>query len=266
MGLPKPWTKDGVLQAYFFTNPYRENDKTTVWFRKNIREPLRDEPAVLLATIIFRWFNLISTGKLLLKHDLILKWNQAKAVKIFNVARDNKEQVFTGAYMINSPHKERKIEAICRRVQQVWERREYLLSSWGEDTTMESGYKLLKTFEGLGGFMSYEIVTDLRHTYLLENATDKDTWCYLGPGAVRGLLRVYDLEFEKGKNCLFPHHPKEWKSMMIDLLRMVRRRLPKMPTFEMREIEHSLCEFDKYERARLGDGRMKRTFDGGEKL
>ena len=62
-GLPRgKWTDDEILKTYRFTNPFRENDKTTVWFRENMREPLKDSPEVLMATVIFRWFNLIETG------------------------------------------------------------------------------------------------------------------------------------------------------------------------------------------------------------
>ncbi len=61
-GAAKPWTDDEVLQNYFFTSPYRERDKTTTWFRTHVRDPLRDDPAVILATTIFRWFNHIPTG------------------------------------------------------------------------------------------------------------------------------------------------------------------------------------------------------------
>ena len=32
------------------------------------------------------------------------------------------------------------------------------------------------------------------------------------------------------------------------------------PGWSMREVEHWLCEFDKYERARLGEGKMKRKY------
>jgi len=41
-GRPKPWTQDKIFLENKFCNPFRENDKTTVWFRENIREPLRD--------------------------------------------------------------------------------------------------------------------------------------------------------------------------------------------------------------------------------
>ena len=50
-GLPAPWTDDRILRDYYFTNVYRELDKTTVWFRENVRDPLRDDPRVIFATV-----------------------------------------------------------------------------------------------------------------------------------------------------------------------------------------------------------------------
>jgi len=32
------------------------------------------------------------------------------------------------------------------------------------------------------------------------------------------------------------------------------------PEWEMRDVEHTLCEFDKYERVRLGEGRPRGVF------
>ena len=46
-GLPPPWTDDEILQNYAFTNPYREHDRTTVWFRTHVRDPLQNDPAVI---------------------------------------------------------------------------------------------------------------------------------------------------------------------------------------------------------------------------
>jgi hypothetical protein len=46
-------------------------------------------------------------------------------------------------------------------------------------------------------------------------------------------------------------------------LRIVQERLPNLPKFEAREIEHSLCEFDKAERVRFGEGKRKRSYPGG---
>lgn len=270
-GKPKPWTDDEVLRNWFFTNPYRENDKTTIWFRENVREPLRDDPRVFFATVCFRWFNLIETAGVLTnenpwdsKHNLLTHWDCKEAISRLDGVRRTGGKVFTGAYMINSPGGEPKLEAICRCITNVWkERYQFTDGAWCEEVTMEGMHQALLQFDRLGGFMAYEIVTDLRHTYLLENAPDKMTWCHVGPGATRGLYRVLQLKFKKGDNASSPPRLKNDLDEMGRLLKAVQKALPKMPPFEMREIEHSLCEYDKYSRALEGDGKMKRTYRGG---
>jgi alpha-glutamyl/putrescinyl thymine pyrophosphorylase clade 1 len=274
VGKPKPWTDDKVIQTNFFTNPYRENDKVTVWFRENIREPLRNDPRVLFATVAFRWFNLPETADVLMASghhtdyawrsaNLLRNWDANEALKRLRHQRDLKQQIFTGAYMINSPGGEKKLEAIIRRVNKVWERRDELLSDLvSGPTALEWAHGCLTDFDGMGGFMAYEVVCDLRHTYLLEHATDKTTWCNPGPGAVRGLYRILGREFEKGNNSTSPPVPTDFLTQCARLLALSQKMLPHMPAFEMREIEHSLCEWDKYERVLWGDGKSKRTFKG----
>jgi len=69
-GDPPPWTDDPILQEFKFCQVFREDDRTTRWFRTHMRDPLQNKPEVLMATIIFRWFNLIETGRTLLEHNL----------------------------------------------------------------------------------------------------------------------------------------------------------------------------------------------------
>src|SRR5690349_267144 len=57
-GEPWPWTSDAVLSAWRFCNVHREHDKTTEWFRNEIRAKLTGL-AVIEACVIFRWFNRI---------------------------------------------------------------------------------------------------------------------------------------------------------------------------------------------------------------
>lgn len=279
-GKERPWTDDVILQNYFFTNPYRENDKVTTWFRENIREPLRNRPEVLFATVAFRWFNYIPTGKSLKsftvgkptsKFGMFERWHPSMVVKVLGGLRESGNQIFTGAFMINSPAGEPKLEAIVRRITTVWEDRKQLLGfftdrrNWeGEHLSLKEAHGALMRYDGMGGFMAYEVVCDLRYTHLLENAADKLKWSNPGPGAVRGLCRLLGIDFEKGRNAhgFTPKVKFDFQEECRKLLAIVRRRLPKMPTFELREIEHSLCESDKYERLLWNDGRAKRRYAG----
>ena len=76
-----PWTDDEILQKYKFCQVFREDDRTTRWFRTHIRDPLIDSPDVFMATVIFRWFNYIETGRTLLKHNLLRNWDRKKAIE-----------------------------------------------------------------------------------------------------------------------------------------------------------------------------------------
>lgn len=267
-GEPPPWTDDEVLRSYWFTNPYREHDKVTAWFRENVRGPLRDKPEVLFATVAFRWFNVPNTG-LILK-DLLTDWDEPEARNRLALA-NAAGPVFTGAYMIKSRTGVPKIRGVCECISNVWRDRHELVGKFEAATTLEEAHGHLLGYPYLGGFMAYEIVTDLRHTYLLENATDKMAWCNPGPGCKRGLLRLGGMDaMPKNKHGRQKRGgirlPDNWLGRMAGLLDLCNERLHRkegMPKFEMREIEHSLCEWDKFERARLGDGKMKRRYNGG---
>lgn len=243
-GKPKPWTDDEILQSIFFTNPYRENDKVTVWFRDNIREPLRDRPEVLFATVCFRWFNLPEpTGRVLMSPfcsasqsrtltplgrlmlSLCCNWDPNTTFHVLDGLRKEKKQIFTGAFMINSPPGQGKLEAIVERITNVWEDRKDLVDFFYpvQGRTMQKAHERLTKYPGMGGFMAYEVVCDLRYTYLLENATDKLTWCNPGPGAIRGMCRILGIPFDASNNSTSPPCPPGFQEECQKLLKLAQR-------------------------------------------
>ncbi len=258
LGRDRPWTEDPVLQKYRFTNVYRELDKTTVWFRENVREPLRDDSRVLLATIAFRWFNRIETGRILhgdtlngLNTNLFLDWSSFYAK---NRLRDVKP-VVTGAYIIKTPDGMDKLDGVLWCIEQCAEKIDHLYQSM-TGRSLESAWRTLKEMPYMGPFMAYEVVTDLRHTHMLEDAIDKSTWANPGPGCRRGLSRLVHGDKDHFKSG---QEPKilEHMATLLDHMNTVDFR---GPLWEMREVEHTLCEFDKYERARLGEGTPRGRF------
>lgn len=298
-GCPKPWSKDPVMQSVFFTNPYREMDRTTVWFREAYRDKWKDHKNVLFGTLAFRLFNLISTGNMLLEYNLLNSWQSHVCLKELRKLVAAKKQVFTGAYIIKLYNGMPKIEAAVDILSLVWRDREQLYLDLVDNNpkshpmSLEVATSRLMQYPQMGPFMSYEVVCDLRYTHILENAPDKLTWANLGPGANRGLYRVFPtpmVSYARGETPKFPgalqkmrellrlskdYLPsKQWQvegEPIIHSLKIGGRQvkaprktyiIPKMPVLEMREIEHSLCEFDKYERARLCDGNIKRNYQG----
>ena len=259
--LPSPWTDDPILQEFKFCQVFREDDRTTRWFRNHIREPMRNEEDVLMATIIFRWFNLIETGRTLIDHDLLRKWNRKKA--IYEITKQPKW--ITGAYIIKTPNGMDKVTGVAECISHIWKARESILSRLHEklakgESSLEDTWLILRDYPYMGPFMAYEVVTDLRHTYLLENANDIMTWANAGPGAMRGLNRLTGRELDYSRKS----HP--WCEEMQDLFEQVKKILAPSIIFrnganyEMREIEGGLCEFDKYSRIYKKEGRTRSVY------
>lgn len=267
-GLPGPWTDDPVLATVRFTNVFRELDRTTIWFRRNIREPLREEFWVVPATIIFRWFNRIETGEVLLDSAIGLLDGKFRAHQAEARIRHTipKGPWVTGSYMVCSGFgtgdKLTGMLRFCTKMLEWWDMRG--LAAFQKRPNLQRAHELLLEVEGLAGFTAYEVVTDLRWTWPV-NPTDRLTWAHAGPGATRGGSRVLHREPDRLRQES-AYDQETLRQLMVRLLKMSRdprcwpQGRPDWPVWELREVEHTLCEFDKYERVRREQGRAKRVF------
>jgi hypothetical protein len=271
-GLRPPWTNDPILGEYRFCNIHREDDRVTSWFRENIRNPLRSRPEVFYATAMFRWFNRVETAREVMRITEAMNLDALTAYRrfephIMRMALSEFRPLTNAAYIIKTPNGMNKLEGIIQCLEWLTEQEhcppgydlpvgleqmcDALLSQPG-DFSLQEVHEWLVKFPYLGGFMAYEIVTDLRHTDLLCKAPDVFEWANAGPGAVRGLNRLQDRPLDKGLSqgvaC----------TEMRALLEDAHER--GLDSWEMREVEHTLCEFDKYERERLCQGHPKQRF------
>ena len=121
-----PWTMDPILREFKFCQVFREDDRTTRWFRHHIREPLRNDPEVFMATVAFRFFNLIETGETLLDHNLHIEWDREKAIQ--EIRKQNKW--VTGAYIVKSPNRMDKVTGVAECVSHIWAERERILKDF----------------------------------------------------------------------------------------------------------------------------------------
>lgn len=283
-GESRPWTRDRIIQNYRFCCVFREDDRTTRWFRDHVRDPLSSGPDVLLATVVFRMFNRISTGeaifcqtdlagggvrsvfgrgKYVTAFDLFLATGRVAHLRKAILAHCGNGPYVTGAYIISTPAGYTKLDGVLEILRRFYEGSDWRDAAAGMlqrrgSVSLEDAWRWFSQQDYLGKFHSYEIVTDLRRTVLLDRAPDIMTWASPGPGARRGLNRVL------GKNY------KDRSLSRDDLIQGMRELLclscddamwPAVwPDWEMREVEHTLCEFDKYERLRLGQGTVKGRF------
>lgn len=265
-GTPPPWTMDQAMQTYRFCNVFRELDKVTVWLRERWRDPYATNEHLWIAICLARQVNWPDT---LEEVGFPEHGYDAVAVQRALEARKARgEKVYTGAYMISAPSGEYRGMAKPEYTAHVvvgalWQARDEFHSLFADrrQPTMQDVHSWLRQFRGWGDFMAYEVVTDFRHTKYLCNAPDINTWAVAGPGAIRGLNRLHGRPYRKAMN------QEQACGEMRELLAMSRRSLPDfIPALELREIEHSLCETDKWLRVAAGQGRLRSRYAAGEQL
>lgn len=298
-GSPPPYTDDPIFQHHRFCNVFRELDKTTEWFRINVREPLRDDPTVLLATVVFRLFNRITTGEAIFKQldlegqtawDAFNKTHDVSVLRAAVLQYCHPGPYVTGSFIVKTPEGMDKIDGVIDiidrfvkgdRMKRPRHHSPLVLAKnmlYKFDTqypipgSLEEMHEWLERHYFIGNFQAYEIVSDLRHTTLLDEAPDIDTWANPGPGCTRGLNWLSDREFTPSRNYLIAE--------MVELLAKSRDphywpQAPagdwyaedstdggKWPIWEMREVEHTLCECFKYVRAEAGGAPPRGRFKG----
>lgn len=258
-----PWTDDPVLQQFRFCNVFREDDKVTQWFREHIRQPLsRDVHAVIRATIAFRWFNKIETGEILKPYLLRGSWEPQEIKKEMIAAREQGLALFTGAYMIKSEAKKPKLEAVLDYITNCDNVIDPIMEEYnsGGSFSLEELHERIMQIPYLGRFMAYEVVTDLAHTCIGQDAHDIMTWASAGPGCARGAGWIFKGE-PKGYNYSSNKGQRELLEIMRDLLWQANEggHWPcGWRPWTMREVEHTLCEYDKYRRAQAGQNLKRR--------
>ena len=255
-GEPWPWTADPILQRYHFCNVYRELDRVTLWVRTHIREPYSESPHLWLLLVAARFFNEPSAlasllGARVLPVTVDDDYSAARLDAVAAGWRAAGHRLFRGAYMVRSRYGVPKGQYVAEVLQGAWAARAVVAPRLRG--TLAEATHCLAQLHGLAGFMAYEVVTDLRHTAWLAQAPDLNTYANIGPGAVRGLNRVAQRPVGQGVG------QGRALAEAVALLPVVQAAWPSgWPGLELRDIEHSLCEYDKYERARASRASLRR--------
>lgn len=272
-GMPQPeWTQDPILREFKFTNVKRAHDRTTSELRDTFYMPAMNAgivtaPEMLLNCAMARFFGLTGT---VLEIGWLKEWNSEAEDHIHAVVESRnkrKAKVFTSAYIVpNCGDTAPKHEVVCKVLGDVWT---FGMSYFGPHTPND-WQPLIKqmcaAIRGMGSFMAKEVVLDY---ILVTDWTPGDwlTWTPIGPGARRGAARAY----YGGPITTLPGEATalEWTRQLYDA-RDDHWVAPSVEygghthtsniVIELSDVQFQLCEFDKYLRAKTGDGRPKARF------
>lgn len=256
-GKPWPWTKDKILQTYSFTNVKREHDRTSQLLIKEFYQPNYDAPRqeLLLNCAIARYFGTIEFMR-------AIGWQTSfKPTVLKQTARNRANEglrVFTGAYIITSGNKAGPKEntVVDHFIGALWARRKTLCVYWANWQTFIESLMEVPGFGG-SGFMAKEVCLDTRYTnFWPKEPLDVNTWTPIGPGSKRGAARLQGYTDKRKAN------PEDTLAVCLELFGNRANYLPaSFIPLELHDIQFQLCEFDKFERTRLNQGRPRSRYN-----
>lgn len=249
-GEPKPWTDDSILQSFRFCCVRRMDDKVSRWLLDNWYNPNFDHPNMLPAIALARFIN---QPHALAEVGFPVVWDPEQIKVALYRVKARGQTVFNAAYMVRGNDGPDKIASVV----------DYNVQPLVDDPPaidtrkMQLAWEALECRYGFGSFMAGQVVADLRWAVSGKWA-DRRKWAPMGPGSKRGLNRLLGQAIDE------PMTQAEFLDYLTQLMKIGRARLPKKLTrrLEAHDWQNCCCEYDKYCRTLLGEGRPKQLYPG----
>ncbi|KAG6907715.1 hypothetical protein DXG01_007628 [Tephrocybe rancida] len=257
-GLPQPWSNDPIFQKYAFCNTYRVLDKLSQYLiREVIEKGPQDLQEVVFRVVLFNSFTKQETWELLVDKLGPLTWARYRRedyARVLSKAKKSGVTLYTAAFQKPAPHfefKDAHLNHLClleslmdANLPARFKRAKYLAEV----------YDFLLSYPSMGEFSTFQLMLSLSYTKLL-NFSGMD-FVIAGPGASSGLGKMFGLQkLKKAKETipdieeelirwLTENQDAQFNRLGIEFSGLGPKRLP----MDLVDIEHTLCEVDKYAR------------------
>lgn len=246
------FTRDKIIAKYRFCNVRRNDDRVTKFVLGWAKE-WDGKPEQWFAFVVARLFNNEETLADIAPHVIPFKPDKMEQILQRRAAKGLKN--FNAAYIVSTNGRAMdKVSYVVRELlEPMWALRQNITASLRK-ATLDEAHDLLMRQRGLGSFMAAQVLADLKYVKP-ELWEDFDTFCSSGPGSKRGMNRVMGRDYGKGMT------ETQFRFYMLALRKAVNEDITKrMAPLTAQDLQNCLCEFDKYERARVGDGEPKQLY------
>lgn len=246
-----PWTDDPILQSFKFTNAYRAADRVSQYLIRRViyDERYPDAPAeVVFRTLLFKFFNKISTWELLEQRFGLLTWQSFDPHaydQVLTEAAASGTRVYSAAYIIppvSLDQTRTKHRGHLKLLALMFEAG--FVSRLQQSRDLRAVFELLKSFPSLGDFLAFQLAIDLNYTNVIDH--DEASFVVAGPGARDGLAKTFRDAEAVPAEALIAHMMEEQDSEFARL-GLSFRSLWGRP-LQLIDCQNLFCEISKYTR------------------
>lgn len=245
--------RDYIIETYRFCNVRRNDDRVSLWIHKEWLARWRTHDELWFAMVVARLFNL--PDSLAEIADCVLPFNPMKMKRRLHARRDAGMKNFNAAYIVSTNGRAMdKVEYVVdHMLTPMWTARKKMSLLVGQVDYLDDVHEALMQFQGMASFMAAQVVADIKYANPRQ-WKDFHTFAASGPGSRRGLNRVL------GREIGTPMSENDFRAALLDLRDMTNMRLIDQNPITAQDIQNCLCEYDKYERARLDEGKPKQLY------
>ncbi|KZT42745.1 hypothetical protein SISSUDRAFT_1040989 [Sistotremastrum suecicum HHB10207 ss-3] len=255
-GQSAPWTEDTILQNTKFCNVFRVLDRLTQYIiREVIEKDSQIAIDILFRIVLFNTFTKIETYELLRRKFGPLTWakyDHKAFLDTLERAYRRGDALYTGAFQKPAPHLGSSM-AFQNHLELLYVIMNELPAVIRGANYLVEIYEFLAALPGMGPFAAYQLLLNLSYAKFM-NFHESD-FVVAGPGALSGLYKMFGNSYLEGQKKVsqFSTHVMRWMQetqqqhfarLNIEFSGLGPQKLP----MQLCDIEHTLCEVDKYSR------------------
>ena len=268
-GHPAPWTVDPILRKYKFTNIRRRDDRGSKWIIDHLIEPAaaNGDEHLWFTLLVARLVNWPPTLQTLIQAGVLpcppAGFDALRFESVLEALRATGVKVYSGAYMLY-PTKNpgiNKARTVAKYIiGSVVQNAPHIHNElWREDLeeggSIERVVAALSTCFGVSTFMAGQVAADLTYhpDSHLSCAADLYSYAPMGPGSLRGLNYLHGrAPFAAWASGIFTSKLQEINDHIANELDLT--------DLTLHDVQNCMCEYSKYCRTLLGEGKPKNTY------